>query len=130
MKGRIALDWSDNAACNLQFDDGVTIFATLEGKAVGLLSVYWRELSELSGFGTEGHIDINEVGKEYRRLGIARYSLISAAERASKRAHSNFGLGVPTTRSRHFHYDARWISTSLPMSLFMEVRSCMDITPP
>jgi ribosomal protein S18 acetylase RimI-like enzyme len=84
-KSRIALDWNENAARHLHFDDGFTILATLEGEAVGLLSVYWQELSDLTGDTTEGYIDIIEVVKEYRRLGIARYLLKLAAERASKR---------------------------------------------
>ncbi len=84
-KQRIAHEWSETAARHMHLADGFSILAMHDGKVIGLISVYWRELPPPLSNACEGYIDIVEVLAGFRRQGIATMLIEMSAERARAR---------------------------------------------
>jgi GNAT superfamily N-acetyltransferase len=82
---RIAVEWGETAARHVHVDDGFSILALCDGKAVGLISVYWKALPPPLPGTDEGYVDIIEVREGFRRRGIAARMIEMSVERARVR---------------------------------------------
>jgi GNAT superfamily N-acetyltransferase len=83
-KQRIAEEWGEIAAQHMHIADGFSFLALCDGKPVGLISVYWRELPSPLIDVREGYIDIIEVLAGFRRRSIATRLIEMSAERAQE----------------------------------------------
>jgi GNAT superfamily N-acetyltransferase len=83
MKDRVATEWGEETARHIHLTHGCSI-AVLNGEIlVGLISAYGKKLPLLEI--TDWYIDILEVHKEYRRMGIATQLIEMVSGRARER---------------------------------------------
>ncbi len=84
-KQRIAAEWGAVAARHMRISDGFSILALCDDKALGLISVCWKELPPPLPGADEGYVDIIEVREGFRRQGIATTMIEMSVERARAR---------------------------------------------
>jgi len=85
IKNRIADEWGEKAARHMHLDDGFSIVAMQAEQPIGLISMYWKLLPPPLPETCEGHIDILEVHKGFRRRGIATKLIEMSIARAKER---------------------------------------------
>jgi ribosomal protein S18 acetylase RimI-like enzyme len=71
LKNRLRSEWGEKVTQHMHMEDGFSILAMQGDAVVGLISVYWKQLPPPLPETTEGYIDILEVHKDFRRMGIA-----------------------------------------------------------
>jgi ribosomal protein S18 acetylase RimI-like enzyme len=74
--------WGEKAYRHFHLDDGFMIQAIAEGKSIGLISSYWRELPHPLQETRELYIDFLAVDHAYRRQGIAKALVERTMDRA------------------------------------------------
>jgi len=82
IKARVLNEWGELQARHMHLDDGFSIVALFDTVLVGLISVAWRILPPPLPETREGFIDIVEVQRDFRRMGIARCLVDMSLERA------------------------------------------------
>lgn len=70
---------------HMHLTNGLSLVAKIENQLIGMISLYWKNLIDLTPKTVEGYIDIIEVKKEYRRKGVVSLLLKKAEKFCRKK---------------------------------------------